>query len=422
MSKKTWTEKLRLKMQAHEETPPDGLWEELNASLHSVVPQTNRTVVYRRWAAAAAVAALLTGGGLYWWNERLTPAGGITPVAENSVNDAVVKPAADVFADGEKEPVLMAQNVNALSAAPVRSKMQGAHGVSAPATRLPDAIQPIIQSEDVSENGLDSGHNEIRPTADNVSTETAPQNEKALLPQEEKPAKVPSQQAELHSEEDALLAKLLEQAYSSDKTKKDGYGEMNLFASNSVYGTDVFGPDINVPYMRRSAPQVRRESHHEQPLSFGLTFSFPVFNKLALTTGVVYTRQRSDFTYVSKTSQVTEKQTLHYVGIPVNVTTPLWGNNRFHTYALAGAQADFNFSARTERMGVTQNSEKDNVQFSATLGVGAQYDLLPFLGLYLEPSAKYYFDNQSDVSNSFKEDPFKFNLQMGLRFLLKNKK
>ena len=43
------------------------------------------------------------------------------------------------------------------------------------------------------------------------------------------------------------------------------------------------------------------------------------------------------------------------------------------------------------------------------------------MGIYVEPSARYYFDNQSDVSTSFKEHPFKFNLQMGLRFLLNKK-
>ena len=58
MSKETWTDKLRQKMQSHEETPPPGLWDDLSISLRNSTPKPNRVFIFRRWAAAAAVAAV----------------------------------------------------------------------------------------------------------------------------------------------------------------------------------------------------------------------------------------------------------------------------------------------------------------------------------------------------------------------------
>ena len=70
MSKETWTDKLRQKMQSHEETPPPGLWDDLSTSLRNSTTKPARIFVFRRWAAAAAVAALFAGGGLYWWQQQ----------------------------------------------------------------------------------------------------------------------------------------------------------------------------------------------------------------------------------------------------------------------------------------------------------------------------------------------------------------
>ena len=38
------------------------------------------------------------------------------------------------------------------------------------------------------------------------------------------------------------------------------------------------------------------------------------------------------------------------------------------------------------------------------------------MGLYIEPGAKYYFDNGSDIETIRSEKPFNVNLQAGFRF------
>ena len=398
MSKETWTDKLRQKMQSHEETPPPGLWDDLSTSLRNSTTKPARIYLFRRWAAAAAVAALFAGGGLYWWQQQGDTTG-LQPARPTMT--AQSQHAEEVAPAGVKpdtEGILPDETLLAQNAAPQRAKGHRTAGMSAPAP-LGNLTETDIMAPDAAPS---------TPVAAPQQAETA-----VAAKQAESAVAAPSSTLD---EEQMLLAQL---SADDEKAVSQTTG-LQLFASNGFYGSDLFGP-ASAPHIYRSAPQVRKESHHEQPLSFGLTFSFPVSSRLGLATGAVYTRQRSDFTYISKTSQTKEKQTLHYVGVPLTVMGSLWSSQRFHTYAQAGAQADFNVSASTEVNGVSRSSDKDGVQFSALLGLGAQYDLLPFMGIYVEPSARYYFDNQSDVSTSFKEHPFKFNLQMGLRFLLNKK-
>ena len=46
---------------------------------------------------------------------------------------------------------------------------------------------------------------------------------------------------------------------------------------------------------------------------------------------------------------------------------------------------------------------------------GAQYDVIPQLGVYVEPGVRYYIDNGSRIENYYKDKPVSFSLQLGLR-------
>ena len=55
-------------------------------------------------------------------------------------------------------------------------------------------------------------------------------------------------------------------------------------------------------------------------------------------------------------------------------------------------------------------------QWSTTLGIGLQYDLTPHLGVYLEPSLQYFFDDGSDMKTYRTEHPLCVTLPIGIRF------
>ena len=115
-------------------------------------------------------------------------------------------------------------------------------------------------------------------------------------------------------------------------------------------------------------------------------------------------------------NQVSRHQTLHYVGIPLNVQFALWQWRGLNVYLSGGGQADWNVEAKVNIDGIDQKINKDRMQWSIGGGLGMQFDVLPQFGLYAEPGIRYYFDNGSNVRNFFKEKPTDLHLELGLRF------
>ena len=56
------------------------------------------------------------------------------------------------------------------------------------------------------------------------------------------------------------------------------------------------------------------------------------------------------------------------------------------------------------------------IQWSTTFGLGLQYDITPHLGLYLEPSLQYFFNDGSDIKTYRTEHPLGITLPLGIRF------
>jgi RNA polymerase sigma-70 factor (ECF subfamily) len=49
-------------------------------------------------------------------------------------------------------------------------------------------------------------------------------------------------------------------------------------------------------------------------------------------------------------------------------------------------------------------------------GLGLQYDFTPHIGIYLEPSLQYFFDDGSDLKTYRTEHPLQVTLPIGIRF------
>ena len=48
-----------------------------------------------------------------------------------------------------------------------------------------------------------------------------------------------------------------------------------------------------------------------------------------------------------------------------------------------------------------------------------EYNITPYVGLYLEPGVTHHFDNHSSVENIYKDKPWNFSLNFGFRINLK---
>ena len=181
----------------------------------------------------------------------------------------------------------------------------------------------------------------------------------------------------------------------------------------------IYGEEYLLASYKAIQRNQQGNAKHHAPVSVGLQVAFGIAPRLSLSTGLVYTRTSSDFYPYAPSSSYNVHQVLHYVGIPVGLNYEFWQSGGFHAYVMAGAEADYNVKNDTEEEGVKkENAKRDRVQFSGKASLGAQYDITPKVGLYIEPGAKYYFDNGSHVENTFKDKKLNFNLQFGLRFNL----
>jgi RNA polymerase sigma-70 factor (ECF subfamily) len=55
------------------------------------------------------------------------------------------------------------------------------------------------------------------------------------------------------------------------------------------------------------------------------------------------------------------------------------------------------------------------LQWSIGTGLGLQYNLMPHIGFFAEPSLQYYIPTSSDIETYRTEHPFMFTLPLGIR-------
>ena len=467
MSNQDWTSKLQEQLAGYQEPVSHDLWAGIEQSLAqnniesvSSNPQTiasessestdlhvgteakknARIVYFKRWSAAAAAVALLGIGGSYVYLHQEDVEKGNLQLASHAVS-----PSHAVSADLQSAAsVSAAVSQNAPSHA-VSADLQSAASQSAPShvvsADLQSAASQPVPSSVVSAD-LQSAASQ-KKASDVLKKES--ENEISLLA-EKSDHKALTRSTDHHAEAYAS------QSYHFEKNEEVSGWSMQLYAENLTpslggvnsdasggyndfsYGTmaepmpgvipdPTAGGIYGEEYLLASYKAIQRSQQgnakHHAPVSVGLQVAFGIAPRLSLSTGLVYTRTSSDFYPYAPSSSYNVHQVLHYVGIPVGLNYEFWQSGGFHAYVMAGAEADYNVKNDTEEEGVKkENAKRDRVQFSGKASLGAQYDITPKVGLYIEPGAKYYFDNGSHVENTFKDKKLNFNLQFGLRFNL----
>ena len=166
----------------------------------------------------------------------------------------------------------------------------------------------------------------------------------------------------------------------------------------------------------------RIDVKHARPLSFGLGVSYRLSDRWALQSGLTYTCLTSRW----RTASIFDghiRQRLHFVGIPVGVAYRIADWRRVRFYAAAGGAVEWNVAGSlrtvhsygTGRRSTEQSQRMKEWQWSTYARTGATYPLLPFLSLYAEVGASYYFDNGSSIETIRSAKPFYLSLQTGLR-------
>ena len=113
------------------------------------------------------------------------------------------------------------------------------------------------------------------------------------------------------------------------------------------------------------------------------------------------------------------RNTQHYVGIPVNAYYNIVENKFVNFYAYAGGAVEKCVSDeyRVLSKDIQHKESVKGAQVSANLGIGVEFMLGNHLGIYVDPSARYYF-NCNQPKSIRTAQPLMLGFEMGLRVRL----
>lgn len=161
---------------------------------------------------------------------------------------------------------------------------------------------------------------------------------------------------------------------------------------------------------------------HDIPLSFGLTVRKSIAPRWAIESGLSYTYMRSQGR-MEGIMPYTVRQYLHYIGVPVSVNYTILEYKRFSIYAAVGGTVERCVSAQRittfDEKSVPDQEINDRLpindfDYSLNAKVGASLDFADHVGMYIEPTANYYFSNDDKIDNYRKDNPFGVSFKLGL--------
>jgi len=388
--KGSWEEQLRRKLEGHKVAPPEGLWEDICKELDVRDHSTNR-----RWYYAAAAALLAVAGffAVYQINnnnetkeltvksEMIAPEKPDTPASEDKVDDKLAL--ASINHKVSKEDNL--------------TKCQ------TPCDLEPSAPEPEPESDDdLNKDVLQESDSE----------------EPVTEPQPKKPVDDP-RTYQLPSSEPSPKRNETSDRWSLGLTASGGL----LAANNSVNTNLLYYKNVNsIDYAfygitsQFSNAQTEFVWKHRLPLRFGLSVHYQLNDRLSLLSGISYTYLYSECSI--PLYNINYNQKLHYLGIPIGMVWQLWSSGHFRLYLSGSAMLEKCINASFDYKSSDGVDIEKPWQWSLNAAAGAEYSFTPQLGVYLEPSLGYYFDDGSNLEHYYKEHPLAPSISFGLRFNL----
>lgn len=455
MKKEQWIDKLHVRMAEYEEPAPEGLWDDIESALQQpAVRRRARTVALRRWAAAAVAALLLGGVGVVYFSGSESS---VSTTMESVSDERGLAEDSQHQAEETQHQAEESRYLSKISHSEYKgTATHSRSSVPSSNTSLPPADIPLPPADTLSspaDNSLPLADNSIPPTDNSLSSEDASVHTQHPSPITQHPSpntphptfnpQISPSKSQSSKLSVGLLASNLWAGDMGGSTSSQPVG-MAMAAPAAFFNgsNDEFIKNIGTNFKSfndiasslggnyrlekangssylMALPEYDEKVSHSMPFTVGVSLNYSLSERWALISGLVYSRLASEFTRHIGYTVLTDKQTLHYIGLPLKASYRLWGNRQLATYVQAGGQLDVNVGARLNSEGLERNIPKDRLQFSLLGNVGIEYHFLPSLGVYLEPGLRYYFNNGSSVENIFKETPLNYDLQFGFRLHLK---
>lgn len=175
--------------------------------------------------------------------------------------------------------------------------------------------------------------------------------------------------------------------------------------------------------------EVKAKVRHKVPVTLGVSLYYNIGKKWGIGTGVNYTKLSSELRSGSESNLIKSDQSVHYVGIPVQVNYNAVQKGRFMGYVTGGALVEKAVAGNVKTQYIVNDEVKEEkaekletkpTQISVNGGLGFQYKIINNIGIYAEPGVSYHFKDNSDLNTIYKEKPLNFNMKFGIRVLINN--
>ncbi len=394
------------RLDSYEESAPEGLWSDIEASVFPKEKPRKAAFVPWMWlsAAAAAVAAVLIVTNTLSNDpkeDRIVAQTDITPSSSVNPGDdpASSEELASLLADADVRPVEPAapgrvrslpvksvpENQASLEPEPEMAAEAEPDVVAEPGSEKVEEAEPTVPVEQEQDRRVATNHDGEDWSGYMSATDDGETGFLSRISMKASLAGAATQSQDVSNYDPAMFY------YGSGDTRSSGYTDEP---------TRAFAPMD--PLI--SASSVETDTRHHRPVRMSLTFQMPLGGIFGVETGASYTLLRSTVTTTSGSTVNRNIQTLKYLGIPVNLTAGLYGNDWCRLYLSGGGMAEKCVSGEIKPL-----------LWSLNAAAGLQVNLGRSLGIYAEPGLSYHFDDGSPVRTIYKDRPLDFMMTVGAR-------
>ncbi|MDQ0783953.1 porin family protein [Chryseobacterium sp. W4I1] len=460
-----WLNDLQRKMEDHEEDIPDGLWEDIKDELFSdeenallgtvmpgnedekpkelILPSKGKSAFYRIAGIAAAIVILFFTGKLLLNFNGEKNTSHITKKTDNSDSSKETDrnvselPKSDA---SEDEQIKTDEDKQYGSLGNILTERSCINEIIKDPLNKQAKDGKLIMELGIKPSGLMflaernlSDHISFPVNINPVSADKSPleevlndkENRLSEKYADNNKAKIPGRQSKKW-----MLSMLTGNVSSNASDQKfPGYASISgspmTFSDMWISGTD---PDpLTEVLLANQSKEVEARIRHKIPVTFGLSMYYNLGKRWGIGTGINYTKLTSELHSGSTSNYIKGEQSIHYIGIPVQVNYNVIQKGRFTGYVTGGVLAEKAVAGKLRTKYIVNDEVQDTqeekldvkpVQFSVNSAVGLQVKIIDKIGIYAEPGIGYHFKNNSELNTIYKEKPLNFNMKFGIRLLL----
>lgn len=442
-----WLSQLPQQLADHKTSAPEGLWEDIEATLATPTIGKKKAAIAPlwRWTSVAAMLLLVVGIGARLYrsqdNGEYTP-DELAKMIEEVTHEATLNEPAVDQAPTDRDAIKSITHPEHLAKADDKVIAKKKEVTKTDEKQIEEVYpeeKTINEEKATPEENAVPGKDKVAPREE---TQEVPNQEYVPARRETKvPLTYQTKKSGLKKSHEgrftlAMMASGMQVDMSGVSSlfhgSEDLYESVNIPMYDSAPGYGSAGTNAAIEYAVNNGaavyfadmmftnrlpvalgPSVVSEYDHKLPIKAGVSVRYEITPRWAVVSGLQYSSLRSTVKYLRNNHK--DDQQVSFIGVPLGADYTLWENKRLEFYVGSGVTIEKSVSAyRKDYLGDKKKISRP-WQFSADVNAGVQYKFTKYIGLFVQPSLGYYFDNGSAIKTYYDEHRFTPTVNLGIK-------